>query len=80
MIWVVLHSGGSASGLRRSESKRPFSRRGWSGSSSGGLNNQDWWVTGTSGMVSSCGEGYGDVRRECDCDGESHIGTDAKAA
>ena len=57
MIWVVLHSGGSASGLRRSESKRPFSRRGWSGSSSGGLNNQDWWVTGTSGMIPSRGKG-----------------------
>ncbi len=57
MIWVVLQSGGSTSGLRRKESKRPFSRRGWSGSSSGGLNNQDWWVTGTSGTISSRGKG-----------------------
>ncbi len=57
MIWVVLQSGARASALRRSESKRPFSRRGWSGSSSGGLNNQDWWVTGTSGMISSRGKG-----------------------
>ena len=46
MICVVLHSGLPASGLRRSESKRPFSRRGWNGSSSGGLNSRglmgDW--------------------------------------
>jgi hypothetical protein len=53
MTWVVLHGGVNGSSLRRSESNRPFSRRNSSGSSSGGLNNQDWWVTGTSGKTRS---------------------------
>jgi hypothetical protein len=41
MNWVVLHGGTLGSSLRRSESKRPLSRRSCSGSSSGGLNSQD---------------------------------------
>ena len=52
MTWVVTQGGTPGSGLGRSESKRPFSRRGCRGSSSGGLKSQDWWVTGTSAIVS----------------------------
>ena len=50
MTWFVAQGGSPGSGLGRIESKRPFSVRRVIGMSSGGVNSQEWWVMGWTGI------------------------------